>query len=75
MQKWSLQRVLQRPFLCSERRVSNGTVVKHDIGYQFSDFSVLLFIAPRRSEARCDSCGTCFLKMKFISQICTKAVT
>ena len=30
---------------------ANGTVVEHDIRYRFSDFSVILFIAPRRSKA------------------------
>ncbi len=55
MKKWSLLRELQRPFLPSERGHSNGTVVKHDIGYWFSDFSVLLFITPCRGKARCDS--------------------
>lgn len=28
-----------------------GTVVEHDIRYRFSDSSVILFIAPRRSKA------------------------
>lgn len=48
-----------------EGRRPNGTVVKHDIRYRISDFSVILFVAPRRSKAGCDSCCTRFVKMKY----------